>query len=272
MKRLLAPLLACLALLPTTTSCGLNLIPVEQDSVLGAEAYPQLLAEERVITSGSELRTVERMTARLVEAAKIESPDVANLFDWEVKLVRRDDLVNAWCLPGGKMAVYTGILPVAADPSGDFETGLAVVMGHEIAHATLRHGTQKMTSQMGASAIINIVSMALGGDSGNLAGLVGGFVANFAGLKFGRDMELEADRRGLLYMARAGYDPRAAVGFWQRMAQASAGAQRPPEWLSTHPTNERRIQQIQAILPEVLPIYQQSRGSGGLKSIDPNRL
>lgn len=257
---------------PGLTGCNaiaqLNLIPVSQDPVLGAQAYPELLAEETTINSGAQYDTVLRMTDRLVAAAKEVTPDVAELFEWEVTLVRRDDLVNAWCLPGGKMAVYTGILPVAADANGDFETGLAVVMGHEIAHATLRHGTRAMTRQMGAQTILSIVALALGGgeDGGSAMALAAGSLGvNFLSLSFGRDAELEADRRGLLYIAMAGYDPREAVGFWQRM-RASAGGAQQPEWMSTHPSNENRIKQIQDLLPEVLPVYEQSRGSGERKS------
>ncbi|QDV08831.1 TPR repeat-containing protein YfgC precursor [Planctomycetes bacterium Poly30] len=254
-------------------SCGaisqLNLIPVSQDPVLGAEAYPQLLAEDQTIGSGAEYDMVVRMTDRLVLAAKELDPEIADLFEWEVVLVKRDDLVNAWCLPGGKMAVYTGILPVADDGTGNKETGLAVVMGHEIAHATLRHGTKAMTRQMGAQTIIALVGAALGGgDGAQLAVMAGSLAANLGSLTFGRDAELEADRRGLLYMATAGYDPRAAVAFWQRM-QAASGGQAPPEWLSTHPSNENRIKQIQSLLPEAIPVYEQSRSSGGLKSFKP---
>lgn len=256
-----------LAVAPVLTGCEaisqINLIPVSQDPILGAEAYPQLLAEEQTISSGSQYRTVVGMTERLVTAARQVDPEVADLFEWEVTLVRRDDLVNAWCLPGGKMAVYTGILPVADDGSGDFETGLAVVMGHEIAHATLRHGTRAMTRQMGFSAIIALVGAAVGeGDEAALASMAAGFAANFTNLSFGRDAELEADRRGLTYMATAGYDPRAAVAFWQRMKAATGGSSQ-PEWLSTHPSNDNRIAQIESLLPEVLPIYEQSRGSDG---------
>lgn len=261
-----------LIVLPGLTACEsvskFNLIPVSQDPVLGAEAYPQLLSEERVIESGAEYNAVVSMTERLVVAAKELDPDVANLFEWEVRLVKRDDLVNAWCLPGGKMAVYTGILPVAAGSNGDFETGLAVVMGHEIAHATLRHGTRAMTRQMGAQALITAVTIFLGGaesDKAAMATAAASLAANFSNLSFGRDAELEADRRGLLYMATAGYDPREAVAFWQRMRAMSGGSQQ-PEWMSTHPSNENRIKQIQDLLPEVLPVYEQSRGSSGRKS------
>lgn len=267
MKSILAALgLAAASLLTGCEAISkLNALPVSQDPILGAEAYPQLLGDEQTITSGPEYRTVVNMTERLVTAARQLDPEVADLFEWEVTLVRRDDLVNAWCLPGGKMAVYTGILPVADDGSGDFETGLAVVMGHEIAHATLRHGTRAMTRQMGFDAILAFIGASLGDDDGAaLAAMTADFGANFISLSFGRDAELEADRRGLTYMAAAGYDPRAAVAFWKRM-EAAAGGNSGWEWLSTHPSNENRIAQIQSLLPEVIPIYEQSQGSIGRK-------
>ncbi len=273
-KRLAIALMAAttVALLPSCAAISqINLIPVSQDPILGAQAYPELLAPEQTIESGREYETVVAMTDRLVRAAKEIDPEVANLFEWEVVLVKRDDLVNAWCLPGGKMAVYTGILPVAAGAGGDFETGLAVVMGHEIAHATLRHGTRAMTRQQGANWMIQLAGAVIGGGEGAAAIIQGAnFGANFLNLSFGRDAELESDRRGLMYMAHAGYDPREAVGFWQRM-QAASGGQAPPEWLSTHPSNENRIKQIESLLPEVMPIYEQSRSSGGLKSFGGKR-
>ena len=259
---------ASVCVLPSCSAISqINLIPVSQDPVLGAQAYPELLAPEQTIESGRDYEAVVSMTDRLVRSAKELDPEVANLFEWEVVLVRRDDLVNAWCLPGGKMAVYTGILPVAAGNSGDFETGLAVVMGHEIAHATLRHGTRAMSRQMGAQTLIQVVGAVMGGGEGAAALIAGANLGtNFLNLSFGRDAELESDRRGLMYMAHAGYDPREAVAFWQRM-KAASGGQAPPEWLSTHPSNENRIKQIESLLPEVMPIYEQSRSSGGSKSL-----
>ena len=128
-----------------------------------------------------------------------------------------------------------------------------------------------MTRQMGSQTVITLVGLALGGgDNAQLATMAGSLAANLGNLSFGRDAELEADRRGLIYMATAGYDPRAAVAFWERM-RAASGGQAPPEWLSTHPSNENRIQQIQSLLPEVIPIYEQSRSSGGLKSLSPKK-
>ena len=201
------------------------------------------------------------MTERLVTAARRLDPEVADLFEWEVTLVRRDDLVNAWCLPGGKMAIYTGILPVADDGTGDFETGLAVVMGHEIAHATLRHGTRAMTRQMGFSAMIALIGAALGdGDEAALAAMAAQFAANFVTLSFGRDAELEADRRGFDLHGDRGVRPSGSRRrFWRRM-KAATGGDTQPEWLSTHPSNDNRIAQIESLL-EVIPIYEQSRGS-----------
>jgi len=248
---------ACLALAVLPSCSTLNLIPVSQDPILGAEAYPELLADDATIESGADYQMVLRMTENLVAAAKTLDPDIANMFEWEVRLVDRGDIVNAWCLPGGKMAVYTGILPVA-----ETETGLAVVMGHEIAHATLRHGTRKMTRQLGATAIVAIVALTYGDTAEDkaLAAALTGAAAAFVNLAYGRDAELEADARGLKYMAQAGYDPREAVAFWQRM-QAASGGGGGPEWLSTHPSNDSRIDQIRDLLPEAVEIYEQSRGS-----------
>ena len=191
-----------------------NLIPVEQDAALGAQAYPELLQGERVITSGKDHAMVQRVTARLIESAKHFDPEISAGFEWEARLVDKPDMVNAWCLPGGKMAVFTGILPVSQS-----EAGLAVVMGHEIAHATMRHGTRAMTRQLGASALVNIASVLLfeSADAQATATALGSYVTGFANLSFGRDAELEADRKGLEYMAYAGYDPREATQFWERM-------------------------------------------------------
>ena len=247
-----------LAAAPLTSCRSLNLIPLSQDPVLGAEAYPGLLEGESTITSGSEYAMVTRMTDRLVAAAKQRDPKIANLFEWEVKLVNRDDIVNAWCLPGGKMAVYTGILPVA-----ETETGLAVVMGHEIAHATLRHGTKKMTRQMGSALIVAVAAIAIGDDAGEkaIAAAVAGAGAAFANLAYGRRDELEADAVGLEYMEMAGYDPREAVAFWTRMKEATGGGGGGGALLSTHPTNDARIAQIEELLPNAIALYEQSVGS-----------
>jgi predicted Zn-dependent protease len=233
------------------------LIPVEQDAELGAQAYPELLEGERIITSGKDHEMVQRVTQRLVEAANHFDPEISALFEWEARLVDKPDMVNAWCLPGGKMAVFTGILPVSQN-----EAGLAVVMGHEIAHATMRHGTRAMTRQLGAATLVNIAAILIfdAPDSQQMAAAIGTYTAGFANLKFGRDAELEADAIGLKYMARAGYDPREATQFWTRMQALSGGAQG-PAWLSTHPSHGSRIEQIEELLPDALAIYAESGGT-----------
>lgn len=221
----------------------INTFSPQQDVELGAQAYGEILSGEKLVTSGPELKMVRRLADRLVAAAHVERPELVEMFAWEVQLIDNDQVVNAFALPGGKMAVYTGILPVAQS-----EAGLAVVMGHEIAHATERHGTEAMTRQVGLGTLIAVIT---GGDTAGQA--LAEVVAGLGQLKFGRSAELEADRMGLRFMARAGYDPREAAEFWKRMAALGGSGQ--PEWMSTHPSNENRIKQIEDMLPEALELY-----------------
>ncbi len=252
----------CLA---TLASCGsFNMFSTDQDVAMGLQAYDQILEGERLIQSGSEYQMVNEVTDRLIGATFQVSPELAEKFDWQVSLIDNAETVNAFALPGGKMAVYTGILPVAQGP-----TGLAVVMGHEIAHATERHGTQAVSRSQLAGFGMSIAS-ALLGDSKTpayAAALAQGATA-LVQLSYGRGAELEADRVGLRIMATAGYDPREAVNFWERMAALSGGSA-PIEFLSTHPSNESRIQQIRDLLPEVIPIYEAARQSPPPKAPDP---
>lgn len=240
---------ALAALAVVTPSCaGLNVFSLDQDAELGAQAYTEILGPEKLVTSGPNHEMVNRLMDRLVVAAREESPEIVEKFEWEVSLIANDEVVNAFALPGGKMAVYTGILPVAQS-----EAGLAVVMGHEIGHVIERHGTEAMTRQYGAAVLIDIVTE--GAAAEQLANVANSLVQ----LRFGRGAELEADRRGLMYMARAGYDPREARDFWTRMSQLGGGA--PPEWLSTHPSHESRISQIEELLKEAIPIYEANRAN-----------
>jgi len=217
---------------------------------MGAAAFDEVKGSEKLIHSGPAYEQVQRVTNRVVDAAIELDPEISNLFAWEVVLIDDDEMVNAFCLPGGKMAVYTGILPVAGS-----DDGLAVVIGHEIAHATRRHGTQRVTqgtlTAIGVEIFTQNVEISTDEEERELATVL---AQVGLGLPFSRDHELEADRVGLFYMAAAGYDPREAVGFWQRMSAGGSGA--PPEWLSTHPSDTTRIQKIQALLPEVMPVYQ----------------
>lgn len=226
------------------SSC--NVFSIEQDSELGLQAYNEIIAAQPIATAGPAFDMAHRVTDRLVAAARHYDPQMVDAFTWEVSVIQADDTVNAFALPGGKMAVYTGILPVAQG-----ETGLAVVMGHEIAHVIERHGTKALSKRLTVSVLLSVV---LDGDDVAL-GLV---IAELGHLKFGREAELEADRKGLRYMARAGYDPREAVNFWQRMADLSGGGNTPAIF-STHPATRERIEQIRSLLPEVIPIYEASQ-------------
>ena len=251
LTRALIRRLAPLAIACAGVACqGANMYTVHDDVAMGAQAFDEVKATENVIHSGPAYEKVQRVTARIVESALEIDPEISNLFSWEVVVIDDGGTVNAFCLPGGKMAVYTGILPVAGS-----DAGLAVVIGHEIAHATRRHGTQRATHSVLTGIGIEIFTEGAEFSTDEEERELATILAEVGlGLPFSRDHELEADRIGLIYMAAAGYDPREAVGFWQRMSAGGTGAL--PEWLSTHPSDTTRIQKIQSLLPEVLPIYE----------------
>lgn len=219
-----------------------------QEAQLGAEAYAQMLQKERLSTNSRWIGIVERLGKRIAQAAN--RPDYA----WEFKLID-SPVKNAFCLPGGKVAIYTGILSVAQT-----EGGLAAVMGHEVAHATARHGGQRMTMALGTQLGLVGADAILGGKDSQqkslLLAAIGAGVMVGAVLPYSRSNESEADEMGLIYMARAGYDPREGPKFWGRFAGESKGA--PPEFLSTHPNSEGRKRAMETQLSKVLPIYERS--------------
>jgi len=243
---LLSVLISC-STVPITGRRSFNVIPDGQAEALGADAYQQVLSEAKLIRSGADYDRVVRVGQRL--AAVSHEPNLA----WEFSLIDDAQTVNAFCLPGGKVAVYTGILPVAQS-----DAGLAVVMGHEIAHAIARHGSERMTNELALSVAQVGLSELLSSRSPQTLSLV--LTAFGAGatvglvLPFSRDQESEADRIGLVYMARAGYDPHEAPRFWERM-QAAADGPRPPTFLSTHPAPEDRIRRLERLIPEAMPEY-----------------
>jgi predicted Zn-dependent protease len=171
---------------------------------------------------------------------------------WEFKVLESRE-VNAFCLPGGKVAFYTGIFPVLEN-----EAGLAAVMGHEIAHATARHGGQRITQGLCVQLGLTAAAISLGNQQyrEEILGLLGISAMGAIVLPFSRDHELEADRIGLIYMARAGYDPQEGPNLWRRMQKL--GGQKPPELLSTHPSDERRIQQLEAMQPQAVEAGKQA--------------
>jgi len=215
--------------------------------------YDQFLNENTVITGTAEAEMVERLGKKLADAAQkwLASEGNEHYLDdykWDYKLVK-DDQINAWCMPGGKIVVYTGILPVTKT-----EAALAVVLGHEISHALLNHGQQRMSvdllEQVGALGVSLGASMA-GLSPEMQSGLMSAYgigTALGATLPFSRSNESEADHYGLILMAIAGYNPDEAVPFWERMA--ALGGSGTPEFLSTHPSDATRIKQLQGWLPE----------------------
>ena len=233
---------------PVTGRKAFNLIPEDQAASLGADSYRQVLSSNKIITRGPDYDEVLRVGRRI--AAASDEPGL----QWEFNLIDDPKTVNAFCLPGGKVAVYSGILPVARN-----EAGLACVMAHEIGHAIARHGSERMTEQLMVQVGQAGLAAALQSKSPETQQLVlsaygaGGTVGVL--LPFSRKQESEADHIGLIYMARAGYDPHEAPEFWRRMVQSSAGQQRPPELLSTHPAPEDRVQQLEQLIPEAMKEY-----------------
>lgn len=240
--------LACKTV-PFTGRRNLVLISADQEKRLGLDAYREALGKEKASGDAEKVALVRRVGQRLAAAA--ERPD----FDWEFNLLENDKLVNAWCLPGGKVAVYTGLLPVAKD-----EAGLAVVMGHEIAHALARHGAERMSQGLIAQTGGVLLDVALAQKPEQTRALYqqayGAGVQVGALLPFSRAQESEADHIGLILMAKAGYDPRAAADFWGRMAAAGGGQDDGlGKYLSTHPSHGDRIKRIQELTPEALKHY-----------------
>ncbi len=222
----------------------------EQEAALGFQSYQQVLAQSQTIDSGPELEIVKRVASRLAAA----TGPAGSKFDWRVSLIR-DDKVNAFCLPGGKIVVYTGILPVAQN-----EAALATVMGHEMAHATSRHGAQRVLQQTLAQTALTGVAVSLSDMDYDKQRVVMGALGAGAQygvlMPFGREHESEADHIGLIYMARAGYDPQESIRFWQRMEHT--GSAQPPEFLSTHPSHGTRIQQLESWMPQAMEEYNRS--------------
>ena len=226
----------------------------DQEETLGLQAFQEVLASSDVVESGPAAETVRRVSSRIAA----QTGSAASSFNWQVSVVKSDQ-INAFCLPGGKIVVYTGILPVA-----ETEAGLATVIGHEVAHAVARHGAQRVfhnslvqTALIGASFSLSDMDMR---QRQTIMGLLGAGATYGVMLPFGRDHEVEADQMGLLYMARAGYDPREAIPFWERMGQAAGNGQ-PPEFMSTHPSHGTRIQNLQAYMSRAIEEYEKSRGS-----------
>lgn len=242
---------------PITGRQQLNLIADSEMMAMSFQQYDQFLEEADVVTGTAEAEMIKRCGRRIQQAveeyfAQNNMSSHLNGYNWEFNLIASDQ-VNAWCMPGGKVVIYSGILPVTQD-----ETGLAVVMGHEVAHAVAEHGNERMSQamlqQLGASALAVALQEKPQQTQALWMTVYGVGTQVGALLPYSRLHESEADRLGLIFMAMAGYDPREAVDFWGRMA-AQKGGQQPPEFLSTHPADETRIRKIQEHLPTALNYY-----------------
>lgn len=243
---------------PITGRRQLNLVPDDLINSMSVQQYSQFIAESKLSTDARQAAMVRNVGQRIVKAVneycqKYCDEDPFAGYEWEFNLVE-DKAVNAFAMPGGKVVVYSGILPVTQT-----EAGLATVIGHEIAHVFAKHGNERMSQQllvqMGGTALsvalrerpeqtrnLFMTSYGLGAQIGLL-------------LPYSRKHETEADRLGLIFMAMAGYDPHQAVTFWQRMAAAKGDQAAPPEFLSTHPAGETRIRDLQELIPEAMEYY-----------------
>ena len=244
---------------PITGRQSIQFANSSEIATMAAQEYKTTLQNAKVVSGTKQANSVKSVGARIKNAANTyykgigREQDLAN-YQWEFNLLD-DKQINAWCMPGGKVAVYSGILPITKN-----DTGLAVVMGHEISHALAGHGneriSQAMAAQYGGAILGSTIS------NGQIAAIfqqaypIG---AQVALLKYGRTQELEADEMGLYLMAMAGYDPREAQPFWQRMEGASNG-NRPPEFLSTHPNPDTRRADLEKHMPKALEYY---RAAGG---------
>jgi predicted Zn-dependent protease len=250
-------LFAC-ATVPVTGRRSLNILPDSQLLSMSFDEYNKVLKKSKLSQDPAKVQMVKRVGERIAKATEdffrekgLES-EIKN-YKWEFNLIEDDKTVNAWCMPGGKVAFYTGILPVTED-----DTGIAVVMGHEISHAIAKHGNERMSqgllAQLGAIGLSTALSTQPG-PTGQIFMAAYGVGANVGLLlPYSRLQESEADHIGLILMAKAGYDPRQSIPFWERMNKK--GGSRPPEFLSTHPAPETRIKDIQAEIPEAMKYYE----------------
>jgi predicted Zn-dependent protease len=217
----------------------------QQQTQLGRQEYAKTLRQNRshIISTGPQYDQVQRVAKRIEAIAGRDKPD----FVWKVTLLRKN-VANAYCLPGGKIVVYTGILPLTEN-----DAGLATVLGHEVAHATAEHVAERIERQHLTAIAAAIIAGGVAFTPAQYVRVMAIINAG-AGLPFSRSQESEADHIGLVYMARAGYDPHQALAFWKRMLRASKGKE-PPEFLSDHPSDAHRVQRIEEWLPEAEHAY-----------------
>lgn len=229
-------------------------IPSGQMLNMSSKEYGKVLKSSKLSKDKKKTAMVKKVGKRIAKAVDdlLQEEGVEMKFDWEFNLIEDDKQANAWCMPGGKIAIYTGILKYTKD-----ETGLAVVMGHEVAHAVAKHGNERMTQGIGLSIATLALAVSLNDQDPTTRNI---FLSAFGAgaqvgimLPFSRYQETEADQLGLQLMARAGYDPLASIEFWERMAKSKGP--KTPEFLSTHPSHENRIEKLKEFIPEASIYY-----------------
>jgi len=248
---------AC-ATVPITGRRQLAMVSNAEILPLADQQYEQVLDTSRISTNRQYVTTVRTVGTKIQKAVeqymaeKGLSEELAG-FEWEFNVIEDPKTVNAWCMPGGKVAFYTGIMPICKD-----ENGVAVVMGHEVAHAIANHGRERMSQGLLANGLLGTISGAMGQNPSLTQEVfmqAMGIGAQIGMLSFSRQHESEADRIGLIFMAIAGYDPHEAPKFWERMTTVGGGAE-PPEWLSTHPSHSTRISDLNKAMPEAMKYYE----------------
>ncbi|OSZ81839.1 peptidase M48 [Chitinophagaceae bacterium IBVUCB1] len=240
---------------PVTGRSSVNLVDEGSVRQMSATSYNGFLAANRPVNGTAEAEMVKRVGNKMAAAVQqyltqIGKQNLISGYQWEFNLVNNNE-VNAFCMPGGKVVVYTGIMPIAAN-----ETGLAVIMGHEIAHAVARHGNERMSQgllQEAGGVTMSVLMANKPQQAQQLFSSAYGVGSTLAVLKYSRTHESEADEMGLYFMAMAGYNPNEAPNFWQRMA--AKGGQKPPEFLSTHPSDATRINQLKGWMPKAIQYY-----------------
>ncbi|WP_323756074.1 M48 family metallopeptidase [Roseivirga sp.] len=236
-----------------------GVVSSEEVIAMSADAYKQVIDSVKLSDNQEQVAMIKRVGNRIQKAVEqyMNNNGYEGLldgFDWEFNLIESEQ-VNAWAMPGGKVAFYTGIIPICKD-----DLGVAVVMGHEVAHAVAKHGQERMNQSYAKQVGLSIGAVALGQDPTLAQQMVFqavGIGTDIGLLKFSRTHESEADELGLTFMAIAGYDPSEAPKFWERMSEGSSG-QAPPEFLSTHPSHETRIERLNAALPKAMEYYNKS--------------
>lgn len=247
--------LAALALISLIGACAKSpmgrrtfiLLSEEEELKLGADSFREALKSETICGDGATIAIVKKLGREIKDVSGKEK------WDWEFKVIDDSKTMNAFALPGGKVAVYTGLFKPAHN-----EAGLAAVMGHEVAHAVARHGAQRVSQSLLVQAGLTAASLSVD-DPKQKEAIIGGLGAGAAIgilLPFSRDHEIEADQIGLMYMAKAGYDPAQAIQFWERFKKSTGDG--PPEFLSTHPAPSSRIRALKKMLPKAIEAYKKS--------------